>query len=71
MFKNKTTEYGPGEFDAAADTHLNALRAGPNFQGLPEGELTSEYVEEAIREAASQTEFARGIQIKYTNSLPI
>lgn len=65
--KNTNTVYGPGEFGGSADTHLNALRAGPNFQGLPEDQLTPGYVEEAISEADFQADTARDLQLKFAN----
>ncbi len=68
MAKDKTTVYSPGDFEGSADTHLNALRAGPNFQGLPESEITPGYVEEALSETNFQVQVAKGLQLQFANN---
>jgi hypothetical protein len=70
MATNFTMVYSSAaEFEDKGARHklnLEALTAGPNFQGSPDG-----YAEEALAEADDQEEVARGLQLEFANDFPI
>jgi hypothetical protein len=55
------------EFHRKGELHLEALIAGPNFQGLPTDDIAPDYVEDAVADADTQTEFAQSLRLQIAN----